>query len=410
MKTINLKMSSLTALLLLFVSMTLQAQDATSERKLVELHKEAFFDIRVTENSQASGVAAEVAQFIKTHDNAHVTVVGYADRQTGNPELNVGYARERAERFRNELIGRYGVDPACVTVDSKGDKVQPFSQNGQNRCVIIKGQGYEPQPSKQVAQQLADAQRNQYRQELEQRYAEERLRQGRDTIYISRVDTLWIGTEPDSLREEHPFRCGRKNRWNNWFISVEGGPSIFQGDHNIDAEWKDRIYPAFTANFGKWIVPAIGVRAGVDLDVMHNIYNPGPGQLVHHAEPYKADGRGLYRMHYNAWDFHADVMFNISSLIWRPYQRRIWNIIPYAGVGCIATWDDDANGDWFNSSLCWNVGLLNSFRVSEHIDINLDVRLKEFSDEFNSFKQGKKNEGLTNVMIGLTWNVGKRGF
>ena len=117
------------------------AQAQVSEgRQRVELHKEVFFDIRVTENRQASSVAAEVAQFMKTHDDVNVTVIGYADRQTGNPTLNVGYARDRAENFRNELIGRYGVDPARITVDSKGDRVQPFEVNEDNRatiCIVI---------------------------------------------------------------------------------------------------------------------------------------------------------------------------------------------------------------------------------------------------------------------------------
>ena len=114
-------------------------------------------------------------------------------------------------------------------------------------------------------------------------------------------------------------------------------------------------------------------------------------------------------MRYNTWNFHGDLMVNLSSLIWRPYNRRIWNLIPYVGLGCIVKWDNGAN-DWFNYGLCWNLGVINSFRVSEHFDINLDIRVKKFPDDFNCFRQGHSREGITNVMIGATWHFTERGF
>ncbi|MBR1801482.1 MAG: hypothetical protein IJ767_08365, partial [Bacteroidaceae bacterium] len=68
------------------------------------------------------------------------------------------------------------------------------------------------------------------------------------------------------------------------------------------------------------------------------------------------------------------------------------------------------NQDWFNYATSWNVGLLNSFRVSEHFDINIDLRLKKFNDDFNCFRQGRGMDGITNLMIGFTWHFTKRGF
>ena len=400
-------------------------EQAPEERQRVELHKEAFFDIRVTENIQASNVAAEVANFMKTHDDVVITVVGYADRETGNPKLNVGYARERAERFRNDLIGRYGVDPARISVDSKGDRVQPFAENDLNRCVIINGYGYV-RPTLESAQARADRQRQEYQEDRDERYRRERERYRTDTVFVNRTDTVWIEALADSLKPEQPFGLNKAHRWRNWFITFGGGPAIFQGDHNIDAVWKDRLYPAFDLSIGKWIYPALGLRAGVNLDVVHSYYNANPnnpnelaykngveyyGEFVHGASPNEPYEKRpwLYRMDYNTWNFHFDVMVNLSAIMWKPYTRRIWNLIPYAGVGCIVTWDN-GNHDWFNYATCWNVGVLNSFRVAEHIDINLDLRLKKFSDDFNCFRQGRDMDGTTNLMIGFTWYFTQRGF
>ena len=401
-----------------FLAKNPQAHVATSATGniVVKLHKEIFYDIRKSDNDRhsASTVLRQVGEFMKQFKDARVYASSYADRGTGNREVNKMYASRRAEKFRDDLIRQYKVDPNRVITESFGDAKQPFEVNDLNRCVIVHGFGYlsVPATGALTAQQMADANRARYQQDRDQRYAAERDRYSRvDTLVISHKDTLWVIEEPDTLREERPFRVNRGRGMNNWFLTLEGGPSIFQGDHNVDAVWKDRIFPGFNFSLGKWLCPAIAVRAAVDFDMVHSYFNPDPNdykQMVHHAEVY--DKRPwLHRMHYNAWNFHGDLMVNVTSFIWRPYNRRIWNLIPYVGLGCIVTWDN-GNQDWFNYGLCWNFGVLNSFRINEHFDINVDIRVKKFPDKFNSFIQGHENEGITNAMIGLTWHFTKRGF
>lgn len=419
-----------------FLAKNPQARVATAADAniVVKLHKEIFYNIRMSDNDShsATTVLRQVGEFIKLFKDARVYAASYADRGTGNYQLNQMYAGRRAAQFREDLIRQYNVDPSRIITESHGDVVQPFEENDLNRCVIVYGYGYlslNAAPAALTAQQIAETQRAQYQQERDLRYAAERERYApshNDTLVISHKDTLWVIQEPDTLREERSFRVNGDHGWYNWFITVSGGPAIFQGDHNIDAVWKDRIYPAFDLSIGKWIVPMIGLRAGVNLDVIHNYYNANPdypndlaayyGEFVHGAspnEPY-AERPWLYRMDYNAWNFHADILVNFSSLMWKPYNRRFWNLIGYAGVGCIATWDHGSpqwrNQDWFNYATSWNVGLLNSFRVSEHFDINLDLRLKKFNDDFNCFRQGRGMDGITNLMIGFTWHFTKRGF
>ena len=125
----------LTALFCL-LSVSLMAQTTQTGRRRVELHKEAFFDIRIMESSEASRIASEVAEFMKTHEDVAITVIGYADRETGNPTLNVYYAKGRAENFRRDLIDRFHVDPNRICVDWKGDRVQPFDIPEDNRVCI----------------------------------------------------------------------------------------------------------------------------------------------------------------------------------------------------------------------------------------------------------------------------------
>lgn len=409
---------------------TVNSQQSQQETvgKEVRLHRVVYYKIRESDNVEYAATTAlrEVAQFMAKYPDATITLTGYADRGTGNPTLNVHYALNRATKFKNDLVERYGIDPMRIVADSKGDVEQPFGENDKNRCVIVDVVGHEtatPAPALSASDQ-AEQQRRQYQEDRDLRYA---AAMGRtDTIYVVHKDTVWIVPPVDSLREETPFGLDKSHRWRNWFVQVGVGPAIFQGDHNVDAEWKDRLYPAFNFRIGKWVYPALGFRAGVDLDKVHSYYNanakhPNPlafkdgkeyyGEFVHGASSDKPYDKAswLYRMDYNAWNFHADVLVNFSSIMWAPYYRRFWNLIGYAGVGCISTWDNGAH-DWFNYTTSLNVGILNSFRITEHFDLNIDLHLKKFDDDFNCFRQGRGMDGITNLTIGGTWYFTKRGF
>ena len=106
-----------------------------------KLHKEAFYAIRVSENEHPNAIMEQVAQFVKANKNVKITIVGYADKGTGNPRINSVYAAKRAEQFKQDLVSKYNVDASIITIDSKGDTVQPFEENDKNRCVIIDGAG-----------------------------------------------------------------------------------------------------------------------------------------------------------------------------------------------------------------------------------------------------------------------------
>mgnify|MGYP002521694645 CR=1 FL=1 len=112
-----------------------------TKTEAVKLHKEVFYDIRISDNIDPSIIMAEVAKFMKENPQSKITVTGYADKGTGNPRINVTYAKRRADQFTKDLIERHGCNAANIITDSKGDTVQPFAENDKNRCVIIEGEG-----------------------------------------------------------------------------------------------------------------------------------------------------------------------------------------------------------------------------------------------------------------------------
>ena len=104
-----------------------------------DIRRDIFFDIRQTSLTSPDQVKInEVAAWLKEHPEAKVTVTGYADKGTGNSVNNERFAKERAENVTKALVKK-GVNKSRITTDSKGDRVQPFTENDKNRVTIIIG-------------------------------------------------------------------------------------------------------------------------------------------------------------------------------------------------------------------------------------------------------------------------------
>ena len=88
----------------------------------------------------SESVINKVTDFMKTYKNVTVEVTGYADKGTGNPTINMKYSQQRAEAVA-EALKAAGVPAEIMTVDWKGDTVQPFAENDENRAAIVKVSG-----------------------------------------------------------------------------------------------------------------------------------------------------------------------------------------------------------------------------------------------------------------------------
>ena len=77
-----------------------------------------------------------IAEYAKSNTE-RITLVGYADRQTGNPNYNMALSKRRAEAVADILVKKYGISRDRLKIDWKGDTVQPYAENVWNRIVLM---------------------------------------------------------------------------------------------------------------------------------------------------------------------------------------------------------------------------------------------------------------------------------
>lgn len=101
------------------------------------LRRDIFFNIRGSEVSKTEMPKVEdIVTYLNRYPKAKVCITGYADRGTGNPTLNKGYAEKRAQIVAYLLEHSYGIAKSRICVDSKGDTEQPYADNDLNRVSI----------------------------------------------------------------------------------------------------------------------------------------------------------------------------------------------------------------------------------------------------------------------------------
>ena len=80
-----------------------------------------------------------VVQYLHEHPQAHVELTGFADKLTGNASINQRLSVERAHAVSQFLSDR-GINSDRISRYAKGDRVQPFQVNEDNRvtiCIVI---------------------------------------------------------------------------------------------------------------------------------------------------------------------------------------------------------------------------------------------------------------------------------
>ncbi len=196
--------------------------------------------------------------------------------------------------------------------------------------------------------------------------------------------------------EANPHRVITNGFWSNWFVSLGGGAHMYFGDGDGEAVFGKRVSFAMDVAVGKWFTPVVGAR------LMYTGFNAKGASIDSFIYDGKIAGSDYSYARFGAHNLHMDFLLNVNSLFCGYKEDRIWNLVPYAGIG----WAFH-KGD--NEPVI-TAGLQNSFAVAKAWDINLDVRGTLIHDKFDGDLGGRNWEGLLTATVGVTYKIGKNNW
>jgi outer membrane protein OmpA-like peptidoglycan-associated protein len=107
------------------------------------------------------------------------------------------------------------------------------------------------------------------------------------------------------------------------------------------------------------------------------------------------------------WNLQEQALLNLSNLLCGYNENRVWNFIPYFGVGVAR------NCSYNTYELVGSAGILNTFRVSKRVAINLDLGYNLCGDDFEGMEYAwgrnldAAHDRWFTAEVGLTLNLGK---
>lgn len=194
----------------------------------------------------------------------------------------------------------------------------------------------------------------------------------------------------------HKYSVATNSFWANWYVSAGADfTAAYTSQENCcnkNPFSVDRGTFGFDVAVGKWFTPGIGLRTK---------FNGIWAKQVNTRDDHHS---------YNYWNIHEDVTFNLSNLLFGYNEKRVWNFIPYVGMGVMRNMS--AN----EYALTYNFGLLNNFRVSSRVQIFADLSCTagegfidgaDFGYPTKSVFATRRYDKLVGLSVGVTYNLGK---
>lgn len=166
--------------------------------------------------------------------------------------------------------------------------------------------------------------------------------------------------------------------WDNWFVSLNAGAQFSYLSPVGSQDFKDRITFSGLAYVGKWFTPGVGMR------------------LAYNGMKFQGYNEKLDYM-----NLHIDAMMSVTNMIMGYDPDRIYNLVPYIGMGGVRVFD-------LNSySFGFNVGLLNTFRLNDSWTVNLEMGALLAEKNMDGVAPANRGfDDLFSLTAGITYNIG----
>ena len=206
--------------------------------------------------------------------------------------------------------------------------------------------------------------------------------------------TMGASAQETTTDPVQKYSVATNSFWSNWFIQVGADWNAYysneeHGQGLSRSPFKGfRAAPGFSVAVGKWFTPGLGLRTKFQGVWGRQVYDD-----VKHAR--------------HMWTLNENVLFNLSNMLYGYNPERVWNFVPFLGGGINRNCSDN------NYAMNLSFGILNTFRVSNKVGINLELGWNYAEEDFAGISAGKGSriwEGKDNRLyaeVGLTFNLGK---
>ena len=145
-----------------------------------------------------------------------------------------------------------------------------------------------------------------------------------------------------------------------------------------------RVQPGFNVAVGKWFTPGFGLRTKFE-----GIWGTRFNDYQDHRT-------------YKMWNIHEDLLFNLSNQICGYNEKRVWNFIPYLGIGVVRNMTNN------QYEISYHAGLLNNFRVSKRVTIFFEVFANAAEGSIDGFWKAKQQGQVTGSVTADNWATYKK--
>jgi len=200
------------------------------------------------------------------------------------------------------------------------------------------------------------------------------------------------------------------NNGKNWFLGAGVQGNVWVND-NTKRDSKVWTKPSLGGNLfvGKWLSHKVGLRLFGEGGTLHPFFKRTKSMDWMEDEKYVV-GR-------------VDLMLNVVNLFRHYSPNRFYNLVLYLGPGYGKNFSDKKRPDGLKSSSSFvgGAGLLNTFRLSNHVDLYVNVGGNVVNANYDGWAAGWKNKvpdtgyslgddsklnGIASGAIGLIYNFG----
>ena len=213
----------------------------------------------------------------------------------------------------------------------------------------------------------------------------------------------------NAMAQEDPtekYSVSTNSFWSNWFIQagVNWNAGYVGSDNVLSNPFykfplgrgvNDNNHSALTSlgfslAIGKWFTPGLGLRTKATGLWLGKAFN---GDVPMYLA------------------VNEQVLFNLHNLFGGYDESRVWNLIPFVGAGLAHTLKTPA-GMGKAGTYTFSAGLLNTFKVSRKVALNLELAYMNFGKEIvGAASEGgimpKHRFNQFTAEVGITYNLGK---